>query len=81
MVIVPEESLLSSGGYPLLPERIVKERRMRARTAHRLGLEGLELEGFSVESQGERKGITICTISTTTKGQVPGVRLVLREGT
>lgn len=44
---------------------------MRARTTHRLGLEGLELEGFSVESQGERKGITICASSTTTKARCP----------
>lgn len=44
---------------------------MRTRTAHRLGLEGLELEGFSVESQGERQGITICATSTTIEARCP----------
>lgn len=44
---------------------------MRERMAHRLGLEGLKLEGFSVESEGEHKGITISATSTMAKAKCP----------
>lgn len=44
---------------------------MRERTSHRLGLESLKLEGFSVENGDEHKGITISATSTMSSAKCP----------